>query len=102
MSLQQPSLGSIRRMSRDQRVRDNWALLYAAEAAAKRGVPVAVAFNLVGFFFFFFFFSSCWFPWLEGMAPLFPLSCGQVPCNQHVAMPWSWCACSQLRDAGAE
>ncbi|PRW61487.1 CPD photolyase isoform B [Chlorella sorokiniana] len=34
-------------MSRDQRVRDNWALLYAAEAAAKRGVPVAVAFNLV-------------------------------------------------------
>ena len=35
-------------MSRDQRVRDNWALIYAAEAAAKRGVPVAVAFNLVG------------------------------------------------------
>ena len=34
-------------MSRDQRVRDNWALLHAAEAAAKRGVPVAVAFNLV-------------------------------------------------------
>ena len=43
-----------RRMSRDQRVRDNWALIYAAEAAAKRGVPVAVAFNLVG--------------WLEGAA----------------------------------
>ena len=28
-------------------MRDNWALLYAAKAAAKRGVPVAVAFNLV-------------------------------------------------------
>lgn len=38
-------------MSRDQRVRDNWALLYAAEAAAKRGVPVAVAFNLVRFIY---------------------------------------------------
>ena len=35
------------RMSRDQRVRDNWALLHAAEVAAQRGVPVAVAFNLV-------------------------------------------------------
>ena len=35
-------------MSRDQRVRDNWALIYAAQAAAQRGVPVAVAFNLVG------------------------------------------------------
>ncbi|KAL4446362.1 hypothetical protein ABPG77_003169 [Micractinium sp. CCAP 211/92] len=34
-------------MSRDQRVRDNWALIYAARAAAQRGVPVAVAFNLV-------------------------------------------------------
>lgn len=34
-------------MSRDQRVRDNWALLYAAQAAFQRGVPVAVAFNLV-------------------------------------------------------
>ena len=38
----------LRRMSRDQRVRDNWALIYAAQAAAQRGVPVAVAFNLVG------------------------------------------------------
>lgn len=38
---------SSRRMSRDQRVRDNWALIYAAQAAAKRGVPVAVAFSLV-------------------------------------------------------
>ena len=28
-------------------MRDNWALLYAAQAAAARGVPVAVAFNLV-------------------------------------------------------
>lgn len=35
------------RMSRDQRVRDNWALLHAAAEASKRGVPVAVAFNLV-------------------------------------------------------
>ncbi|KAI3433882.1 hypothetical protein D9Q98_003684 [Chlorella vulgaris] len=34
-------------MSRDQRVRDNWALLHAAAEASKRGVPVAVAFNLV-------------------------------------------------------
>lgn len=36
-----------RRMSRDQRVRDNWALLHAAELAAQNGAPVAVAFNLV-------------------------------------------------------
>lgn len=34
-------------MSRDQRVADNWALLYACEQAAKTGAPVAVAFNLV-------------------------------------------------------
>ncbi|XP_024533022.1 deoxyribodipyrimidine photo-lyase isoform X1 [Selaginella moellendorffii] len=34
-------------MSRDQRSRDNWALLYAAEQARKRDTPVAVVFNLV-------------------------------------------------------
>lgn len=34
-------------MSRDQRVRDNWALLYACQEAMKHNVPVAVAFNLV-------------------------------------------------------
>eukprot|EP00891_Asterochloris_glomerata_P000939 jgi/Astpho2/939/Aster-00776 len=34
-------------MSRDQRVQDNWALLHAAEQAAKSGAGVAVAFNLV-------------------------------------------------------
>lgn len=34
-------------MSRDQRVRDNWALLYAVQEANAQGVPVAVAFNLV-------------------------------------------------------
>jgi deoxyribodipyrimidine photo-lyase len=34
-------------MSRDQRVRDNWALLYACQQASKSGVPVAVVFNLV-------------------------------------------------------
>lgn len=34
-------------MSRDQRVRDNWALLYACQQASKSGAPVAVAFNLV-------------------------------------------------------
>ena len=34
-------------MSRDQRVADNWALLHACQVAAARGVPVAVAFNLV-------------------------------------------------------
>jgi len=33
--------------SRDQRVADNWALLHAADSAAKAGVPVAVVFNLV-------------------------------------------------------
>ena len=35
-------------MSRDQRMADNWALIHAAEVAAKSGAPVAVAFNLVG------------------------------------------------------
>ena len=39
------------RMSRDQRVQDNWAFLHAAEVAAKTGSPVAVAFNLVGLSF---------------------------------------------------
>ncbi|MEW5300577.1 MAG: hypothetical protein WDW36_003496 [Sanguina aurantia] len=34
-------------MSRDQRMKDNWALLYALEQAAAKGVAVAVAFNLV-------------------------------------------------------
>uniref|UniRef100_A0A383VG34 Deoxyribodipyrimidine photo-lyase n=1 Tax=Tetradesmus obliquus TaxID=3088 RepID=A0A383VG34_TETOB len=34
-------------MSRDQRMRDNWALLYALERAAETAAPVAVAFNLV-------------------------------------------------------
>ncbi|BDA41821.1 Deoxyribodipyrimidine photo-lyase [Coccomyxa sp. Obi] len=34
-------------MSRDQRVQDNWALLHAAEVAAKSRAPVAVVFNLV-------------------------------------------------------
>jgi len=32
--------------SRDQRVADNWALLYAVERATHTGAPVAVAFNL--------------------------------------------------------
>eukprot|EP00252_Welwitschia_mirabilis_P013725 TRINITY_DN3022_c0_g1_i3.p1 TRINITY_DN3022_c0_g1~~TRINITY_DN3022_c0_g1_i3.p1 ORF type:complete len:340 (-),score=58.79 TRINITY_DN3022_c0_g1_i3:353-1372(-) len=34
-------------MSRDQRSRDNWALLYAAEKASEMGTAVAVVFNLV-------------------------------------------------------
>ncbi|KIY94077.1 deoxyribodipyrimidine photo-lyase [Monoraphidium neglectum] len=34
-------------MSRDQRMRDNWALLHALEQAGKKGAPAAVAFNLV-------------------------------------------------------
>jgi len=34
-------------MSRDQRVRDNWALLHACELASQNGTPVAVCFNLV-------------------------------------------------------
>jgi len=33
-------------MSRDQRVRDNWALIYAGELARKRGSQMAVAFCL--------------------------------------------------------
>jgi deoxyribodipyrimidine photo-lyase len=33
-------------MSRDQRVSDNWALLYAAQRAQQLGVPLAVAFCL--------------------------------------------------------
>lgn len=33
-------------MSRDQRVSDNWALLYAQEKAIERGVPLLVLFNL--------------------------------------------------------
>eukprot|EP00854_Cymbomonas_tetramitiformis_P001002 gene1002-1526_t len=33
--------------SRDQRVNDNWALLYAAEKAQESGSPLAVVFNLV-------------------------------------------------------
>ena len=35
------------RMSRDQRVHDNWALLRACEVAKETGSPVLVAFNLV-------------------------------------------------------
>ena len=34
-------------MSRDQRMADNWALIHAAETAAKSGSAVAVAFNIV-------------------------------------------------------
>jgi deoxyribodipyrimidine photo-lyase len=34
-------------MSRDQRVRDNWALLYARELAREAGVPLGVVFCLV-------------------------------------------------------
>lgn len=34
-------------MSRDQRVRDNWALLYASQQAADSGQPLIVLFNLV-------------------------------------------------------
>lgn len=34
-------------MSRDQRVQDNWALLYACQQAKMSNAPVAVAFNLV-------------------------------------------------------
>jgi hypothetical protein len=29
-------------------MQDNWALLFALEKAAEKGVPCAVAFNLVG------------------------------------------------------
>lgn len=34
-------------MSRDQRMADNWALLYALERAAAKRAPAAVVFNLV-------------------------------------------------------
>jgi deoxyribodipyrimidine photo-lyase len=34
-------------MSRDQRVADNWALLFAQELGLKRKVPLAVVFCLV-------------------------------------------------------
>uniref|UniRef100_A0A7S3DDL9 Deoxyribodipyrimidine photo-lyase n=1 Tax=Palpitomonas bilix TaxID=652834 RepID=A0A7S3DDL9_9EUKA len=34
-------------MSRDQRVEDNWALIYAQQRALEFGAPLAVAFNLV-------------------------------------------------------
>ncbi|MCO5569327.1 hypothetical protein L7F22_023039 [Adiantum nelumboides] len=37
-------------MSRDQRSRDNWALLYAAQQARQQGSPLCVAFNLVDSF----------------------------------------------------
>jgi len=37
-------------MQRDQRVEDNWALLYAAEEARARGVGLYVVFNLVPVF----------------------------------------------------
>ena len=37
----------MRRMSRDQRVKGNWALLHACEEASKTNSGVAVAFNLV-------------------------------------------------------
>lgn len=33
-------------MFRDQRLRDNWALIHAVDQANRRNVPVAVAFNL--------------------------------------------------------
>jgi len=33
-------------MFRDQRVKDNWALIHAVDQANKMNVPVAVAFNL--------------------------------------------------------
>ncbi|XP_022958215.1 deoxyribodipyrimidine photo-lyase-like isoform X2 [Cucurbita moschata] len=33
-------------MSRDQRVKDNWALIHAVDEANKANVPVAVAFDL--------------------------------------------------------
>ncbi len=37
-------------MQRDQRVQDNWALLYAAQCAAKAKQPLLVVFNLVSRF----------------------------------------------------
>ncbi|EKX46678.1 hypothetical protein GUITHDRAFT_162898 [Guillardia theta CCMP2712] len=37
-------------MSRDQRVQDNWAMLYAQQQALEAGAPLAVCFNLVDSF----------------------------------------------------
>src|SRR4030043_66020 len=37
-------------MQRDQRVKDNWALIYAQEQAIKRNVPLYVVFTLVNKF----------------------------------------------------
>ena len=37
-------------MFRDQRVKDNWALVHAVDEANKRNAPVAVAFNLFDMF----------------------------------------------------
>jgi deoxyribodipyrimidine photo-lyase len=37
-------------MQRDQRVQDNWALVFAASAAKERNVPLAVVFSLVDTF----------------------------------------------------
>ena len=34
-------------MSRDQRMKDNWGLLYACEVAERSGSSVVVVFNLV-------------------------------------------------------
>ncbi len=42
-------------MSRDQRMRDNWALLHSIEQAGRTGAPVAVVFNLVSLLL-----SACW------------------------------------------
>lgn len=33
---------------RDQRAKDNWALLHALNLSFKYGVPAAVVFNMVG------------------------------------------------------
>jgi deoxyribodipyrimidine photo-lyase len=43
---QTASRGVVYWMSRDQRVNDNWALLYAQSLAMKSGVPFVVAFCL--------------------------------------------------------
>ena len=37
-------------MSRDQRVHDNWALLFAQQLALEKKLPLAVVFNLVPHF----------------------------------------------------
>ncbi|OMP11018.1 hypothetical protein CCACVL1_00724 [Corchorus capsularis] len=34
-------------MVRDQRVKDNWALIHAVDQANKANVPIVVAFNLL-------------------------------------------------------